>query len=340
MEERFRRETQGLARSWTRHDRRTLRDYLVQGVQDPRINVQSILTRHFLLGRLFPGRFGRLMEHELRFALAMNWLLGLGRRAQDAGAVVALMDAAMGALLGEDGAEPAVPSYVAETFAALPATAEGMEVPEYLLGAIAARAAEPAEAHIHESVLATFERLWRGLLARQAPRPISVVEPACGSAGDYRFLDRFGIARFLDYRGFDLCPKNIDNASLMFPDVRFEVGNVLEIAAPDDAFECAFVHDLFEHLSVEAMARAVAEVCRVTRRGLCVGFFHMHAGGRHVVQPVDRYHWNRLSMPATRATFLQHARAVQVVHIDSFLRRRFACGDTHNKGAYTFVVTI
>jgi len=167
-----------------------------------------------------------------------------------------------------------------------------------------------------------------------------VVEPACGSANDYRFLERFGIARYLDYTGFDLCQKNVQNARRMLPDVRFEVGNILEIDAPDGAFEYAFVHDLFEHLSVAAMERAIAELCRVTRRAACVGFFHVHAGDRHVVKAVGEYHWNRLSLPATEAVFRRHASAVEVIHIDAFLRRRFGCGDTHNKGAYTFIVTM
>ena len=47
---------------------------LVQGVEDPRINVQSILTRHFLIEQLFGNRFAEVTEAELRFAVVMNWL--------------------------------------------------------------------------------------------------------------------------------------------------------------------------------------------------------------------------------------------------------------------------
>ncbi len=39
-----------------------------------------------------------------------------------------------------------------------------------------------------------------------------MLEAACGSANDYRFLHAFGFAPFLDYAGFDISPKNIDNA--------------------------------------------------------------------------------------------------------------------------------
>ena len=123
-----------------------------------------------------------------------------------------------------------------------------------------------------------------------------MLEPACGSANDYRFLHAYGLARLVRYTGFDLCAKNIENARALFPDVSFAVGNVFEIAAPDKAFDLCFVHDLFEHLSLEGMQAAVKEVCRVTRQGLCVGFFNMDEIRDHQVRPVDDYHWNRLSM--------------------------------------------
>ena len=77
MEECFKNETRMLKKSWSQYDQATLRNYLVKDVQDPRINVQSILTRHWLIKQLFGDKFNDLMEHELRFSLVMNWLLKL-----------------------------------------------------------------------------------------------------------------------------------------------------------------------------------------------------------------------------------------------------------------------
>ena len=339
MEEHLERETQGLARSWMRYDREELRDYLVEDVEDPRVNVQSILTRHFLIEDLFPDRFAALKEHELRFALVMNWLLETMKEPDG----VEATDAALNALLDEadDGEGVTIPGYVRDTFAMLPYVgqreADGVRVPNYLVDAIVARPAEPSAQRIEEWVLATFQSIWRGLLERESAPRVSVLEMGCGSANDYRFLDAFGVARFLDYTGIDLCEKNTQNAREMFPDVAFETGNALEIDAPDGAFDCSFVHDLFEHLSVEAMERAVAELCRVTRRRVCVGFFNMSDRDEHVVRPVDDYHWNELSMARTRALFERYASTVEIVNIDSFLGSRFG-GEAHNKGACTFVV--
>src|SRR5208283_193351 len=90
-----------------------------------------------------------------------------------------------------------------------------------------------------------------------------------------------------------------ENACALFPDASFAVGNVFEIAAPDKAYDLCFVHDLFEHLSLEGMQAAVKEVCRVTRQGLCVSFFNMDEIRDHQVRPVDDYH-RHLPPPASR----------------------------------------
>jgi SAM-dependent methyltransferase len=169
-------------------------------------------------------------------------------------------------------------------------------------------------------------------------QPLSVLEPACGSANDYRFLHAYGLARLVDYTGFDLCARNIENACALFPGVSFKVGNVFEIAAPDKAFDFCFVHDLFEHLSPKGLQAAVKEVCRVTRQGLCIGFFNMDEIRDHQVRPVEEYHWNLLSLARMRELFAGWGFAAQVVHIGTFLRQQIGCKQTHNPNAYTFLL--
>lgn len=329
MEERFKLETKGLVRSWAKYDRDTLRDYMIQDVEDPRINIQSILTRHFLIERLFGEQFADLMEHELRFSLVINWLLKLLKTSIRVNELHAILDAL---LEGQDNAEGLeVPRYVSETFATL-------ALPNYICDLLSWAPVETTDVPIPEYLMSTFQTIWREVLEGEQTGRTSVLEPACGSANDYRFIEAFGIARLLDYVGFDLCEKNILNARQMFPHTRFEVGNVLESDKPDNAFDYCFVHDLFEHLSIEAMEVAIREVCRVTRQDICAGFFNMCDGDEHIVRNVDDYHWNKLSMSKTKAIFERHASAVEVIHIDKFLVSRFGCGDTHNKSAYTFII--
>ncbi len=331
MEDSFKKETNGLTKSWMQYDSETLRNYLVQDVQDPRINIQSILTRHFLIERLFGDQFAAVTEQELRFALVVNWLLKLLKKHVRSGQLHAVLDAL---LEGKDKAEEIkIPHFISETFA-------GLALPNYICTLLNWAPVETTDTPIPEYLMSTFQTIWREILETEQPERISVTEPACGSANDYRFIDTFGIARFLDYTGFDLCEKNIRNAKQMFPNVRFEVDNVLSIDTQDNTFDYCFVNDLFEHLSIEAMEAAIAEICRVTRRNICVGFFNMHSGDEHIVKVVDDYHWNNLSMTKTKAIFEQHASEVQTTCIDTFLQSQFSCCDTHNKAAYTFIIKI
>ncbi|HCO96988.1 MAG TPA: hypothetical protein DIU00_24125 [Phycisphaerales bacterium] len=330
LEDRFKLETESLKKSWMRYDQDTLRNYLVQDVEDPRMNVQSILTRHFLIRQLFGERFDVLMEQELRFGLVMNWLLDLQKKLVRANQ----LHAVLGALLaGENEAEGLeIPPYIRETFASL-------FLPNYMCDLLSWAPVETTDVPIPEYLMSTFQVIWREVLAGEQSQRISVLEPACGSANDYRFIEASGIARLINYTGFDLCEKNIRNAKQMYPDACFKVGNVFEIEDGDGAFDYCFVHDLFEHLSIEAMEAAIAEICRVTRRGICAGFFNMYDGERHIVRKAGSYHWNNLSMVETREIFKRYASSVQVIHIDIFLRSNFRYGDTHNKGAYTLIVS-
>jgi len=331
MKKNLRLETQRLTRSWMRHNRNMLRDYLVQDVEDPRINIQSILTRHFLIKQLCNGRFDDLMEHELRFALVVNWLLDLLRQSIRAGQLYVVLDAL---LAGEDKTEGLkIPPYVSDTFALL-------SLPNYMCDLFSWAPVETTEVPIPEFLMLTFQAIWREVLADSQTLNSSVLEPACGSANDYRFIEKFGIANLIDYTGFDLCDKNIQNAKQMFPNACFEVGNVLEISSDDKAFDYCFIHDLFEHLSIEAMEIAITEICRVTRKKICAGFFNMYEDGQHIVKTVGDYHWNKLSVTGIKALFEQYASVVHVIHIDSFLLSKFGCVDTHNKDAYTLIIKL
>jgi SAM-dependent methyltransferase len=374
-------ETEKLERSWMRHDAAMLRDYLVASVEDPRINLQSIFSRHFLLREFFeveqasrlspagvphsnqqftnaPEQFGALMEQEYRFAAVMNWLVELAGPAGEAEELAAVHHALARGADNLEGLE--IPRFVLRTFAALPTTAGDLTVSNYIASFLSGAQFANGQPRLHEASLDTFRTLWNQALAdlfpissrntdpaplapksregAPPPQPLSVLEPACGSANDYRFLQAYGLAPLLDYTGFDLCAKNIENARALFPGVRFEVGNVFEIAAPDKTFDLCFIHDLFEHLSLEGLNTAIREVCRVTRWGLCIGFFNMDEIPEHRVCPVDEYHWNTLSMARMRELFATYGFAAQVLHVGTFLRQQIGCEHTHNANAYTFIL--
>jgi SAM-dependent methyltransferase len=164
------------------------------------------------------------------------------------------------------------------------------------------------------------------------------LEPACGSANDYRFLHHYGLARLVCYCGFDLCEKNIDNARELFPETCFQTGNVFEISAPSKSFDFCVVHDLFEHLSLGGLEQAVREICRVTRLGMCLGFFQMDEIPEHIVRPHEDYFWNLLSLSRMKSLFTSHGFASQAIHVGSFLSHHTGSQNTHNPNAYTLIL--
>jgi len=221
-------ESAKLARSWTQHDAGMLRDYLVAGVEDPRINVQSVLSRHFLVRALTGGRFNGLMEQEYRFAAAMNWLTGMAGRLHDADELEVVLYALRQGADNAEGIE--IPGFIVQTYAALPTSAGTVVIPNYVESFLRGTRFVQGRARPDERSLETFCGLWGSVLGTvgfETPGPggtpgepaggdaratVSVLEPACGSANDYRFLHAYGLARLVSYTGFDLCAKNIENA--------------------------------------------------------------------------------------------------------------------------------
>ena len=356
-----------LAAAWMRHEAGMLLDYLVQDVEDPRLNVQSILTRHFLAEELFGQRFAGLQEQELRFALAANWLLSRLRHAADADDFAAILHALQRGADDAEGTE--IPSYIRRIFAAFPAAKPGgseekvkleladlasvretsvagpetsigtrsIAIPNYFARFLIETDFNLSPPRLAPQALDTIAEVWQRMLVEEEPIQLRVLELACGSANDYRALAATGLARKLDYTGLDICEKNIANARNLFPGIRFEVGNAFALETADLSYDCAFAHDLYEHLSVAAMEQALAELCRVTRRGFCLGFFNMHEEEEHVIQPVEDYHWNTLSLPEVRALLEAKGFSVQAIHLGTYLTWRFGCDQTHNKNAYTLV---
>ena len=356
-------ETEMLVRSWEQHEAAWLRDYLVAGVEDPRFNLQSIVSRHFLINELAPGRFTGLMRQEYRFAAAMEWLLRGSGLLKDAEARHATLHALR---RGSDNAEgEEIPGFIVQTFANLPVETDDCVIPNYLEAFLTRPTQGGDPAGTSETTLDTFGLAWQAVLQKHFPSPRAephlegdtasdresavlsentsytsptLLEPACGSANDYRFFHRYGLARLFHYTGFDLSQKNIENARRLFPTTNFQAGNVFEIAAPSKSFDFCMVHDLFEHLSLAGLEQAVSEICRVTRRGLCLGFFQMDEIPEHVVRPREQYYWNLLSLTRVKGLLASHGFTAQAIHMGSFLARHTGCQYTHNPNAYVFII--
>src|SRR6516162_1148360 len=172
-------ESERLERSWMQHEADWLRNYLVRDVEDPRINLQSIFTRHFLLRALFGERFGSLMEQECRFAACLNWLCGLTRRISEPEESQAVLS---GLRRGLDNAEGiTIPRYVVHTFSSLRAATGEIKIPNYIESFLSDTRFNNGQADLDPQSLETFRFLWNAALApgdrgqTLSPQPLTVL---------------------------------------------------------------------------------------------------------------------------------------------------------------------
>ncbi len=184
-----------------------------------------------------------------------------------------------------------------------------------------------------------FAARWADLLGGEQAKPIKVLEFACGSANDYRAFVEYGLAPFLDYSGVDLTEKNILNARSRFPGVTFQVGSILDLPFSDGAFDVVIASDIFEHLPIDDMVRALGQAERLAGHAVVLTFFSMADIPDHVVSPTGVYHWNRLSRSKVEALLDQRFESVVVTHINALLVERYAYPHSFNDNAWTIVAS-
>lgn len=162
-----------------------------------------------------------------------------------------------------------------------------------------------------------------------------MLEFACGSANDYRALEEYGLARFIDYRGVDLNAANIANARRRFPDVDFRRDSIVDLPDSYGPFDLVIASNVFEHLSLGAMERALGKAMRLGRRGVLLTFFNMADVPDHVDRPLRDYHWNQLSRPRIEATLRSRYPVVEVIDVSRWLSEAHGYTHSYNPGAFS-----
>lgn len=321
-------ENESLAGAWDQYPASHLDGYLVRGVEDPRINAQSIFTRALVVDSLFPGRFSREIEAEMRFGVVLTWIL---RELESGRDRIRLLED-----IGS-GSDTGIPAVVAETFQWLQSPLA--PVPDYITRALNFRDQDAPERLLDPAALDTFMDLWRSILPEAPlPRP-SVLEAACGSANDYRFFSATGISGLIDYTGLDISAGNIANARRRHPDVKFINGSILSSRIADRSFDYVFAHDLFEHLSRSAIDLAVLEMARIARREVWLHLFRASEDGDHTITPQPPYYWNTISTSLLAGSFAAAGFDTQVVYIGKWLREKFGFNGHYNPMAATLLAT-
>ncbi len=299
-----------------------LNHYLIQDVEHPAYNAQSVLIRSFMVDRLFPGEGSELIEAELYFSACACYALQGNRK-----------------------------GWFPKLYKTLRYQTDGFDLPVFL--------EETARNHFAELVdlpalcdqlaisLATdfdhfispFSERWQAFLKQKEIGAIRLLELGCGSANDYRMWHACGLSRFLDYTGMDVSPVNIANARKRFPGIRFEVGDACAIDAPDQAFDVTTAFDLYEHLSPSSMAEAIKETLRVTRDECWLAFFNAHEAPEHQIEERGEYHWNKLSLPLIVESITGAGFDAVTYHVPEILESRFPGYEHYNRDAYLLVAT-
>jgi len=325
--DRLQQENAQLRQAWEQYSAEHLDTYLVTGVEDPRINIQSILTRAFLTDALFPERFTALLHEELRFGAVLQWLLAQYTAGADRNE------------LHEDicfAKASHIPAFVAD--AARWLESDACPLPPSIELAVDPPSIDAPAQLLPERALDVFGPVWRNELAGLTAPRLRVFEAACGSANDYRTIHNHGLAPFLDYTGLDISAKNIANALVRFPAVAFRAGSILDSGLPDAAFDFVFAHDLLEHLSGPGVATALAEMVRLARREVWVHLFNTKPEGAHDIIPKEHYHWNLLSQAALREAGRALDCAVDIIELAPLLEHKFGWREYYNPHAATLVL--
>ena len=323
----FEMENRDLAWSWDRYSSADLDSCWVSGVEDPRINCQSILTRALIADTLWPGEFTALIDAELRFGTVLTWLLRALERGRGR---YEILDGLT------DADDLSIPDVVRETFHWL--QADDCPVQDYISAVLDEPGPDASALLACESGLHTFCTQWREVLQGRRADTIRLIEVGCGSANDFRFIHHCGLASFTQYMGIDVSTKAITNARRRFPDTDFRVMSILDSGLPDDSCDCLFAHDLLEHLSPQALERALTEAMRITQHELWLHLFNAGGQDEHIVRRVDRYHWNLLSVGRLSDVFERMGASVTVVSIPGMLARKFQLDTYHNPEATTMIV--
>lgn len=311
-----------LGRHWDRIGSDLLDRYLIQEVEHPAFNAQSVLIRAFLIDRLFPGAGSEIIEEEIYFASCCCFAL----------------------LSHREGWFPDLYRKVKSGY-------QDSELPVFLRSSNRERLGSRFELFDVFSELAIclttgfddfrspFESLWKEWIRSRNTEPFKMLELGCGSANDYRFFDSYGLTDLFEYSGIDVSEANVRNAKKRFPDVQFRIGDACAIRATDQTFDVTLAFDLYEHLSADALTLALSESLRVTKDELWVSLFNAADISFHQIRPVDDYHWNLLSLSELQRDIDTQGFDVEIISIPQQLESRFEGYRHYNQEAHILIAS-
>lgn len=312
-------EGQILANHWAQYGRQQLDSYLIQNVEHPSINPQSVLMRAFLVDRLAPGKFVALIEEEFFFAACACHILAEHRHGRLPQLFAAI----------RNGPETALPEFMRPEFS-------GPRMRSFTLERLVMDLAS-CTCLGFECFDSPFQAIWAHQLSEvAAPRP-RMLEIGCGSANDYRFWNSYGLAALIDYTGIDVCPANIENSKRRFPEAAFSTGDACALDDADGSFDVVFGFDVLEHLSPLGLDAALNEAARLACDEIWVSLFNAQHAATHDWVSVEDYHWNALSISSLARHLGAAGFTPEIVPVADELEHRFPGYTHYNRSAFILI---
>ena len=309
-----------LGEHWDKIGQKKLDNYLIQEVEHPGYNSQSVLMRAFHIDWLLPGSGTSIIEEELYYSACVchaiaehrkgkfNRLYHTLRYDKDYTGLPQFLNRETQKVLGQNFNLLKLYSELAICFTV---GFDNFESP--------------------------FASRWRDFLSEKRSDKCKVLEVGCGSANDYRFLASYGVSQFLDYHGLDASTSNIRNAKARFPEIDFCKGDVCNIDAEDEAFDIVYSFDVLEHFSPTALQAAIRESLRVTKDELWISLFNADHIASHIIQPEREYFWNLLSISELAEDIQLQGFSVEAISVAKELESRFSDYHHYNQQAHILI---
>jgi SAM-dependent methyltransferase len=308
-------EGQRLSQHWNALGSEALDSYLIQEVEHPAYNPQSVLMRSFLINRLWAHQHESLVEAELYYSACASYCL----------------------LAFREGRLPQLCLALAENSADLPEflqQSSRLQYAAYFSVPTLFEQLASCLSHGFDGFTSPFPEMWMQRLSGQVSERLRVVELGCGSANDFRAWSDCGLARWLSYTGVDVSSENINNAQARFPAEHFMVDDVCQLDLQSSDYDLVVAFDLYEHLSPSALLDALSETRRVTRGECWLSLFNASVTPSHAFRPVDEYHWNLLSIPELVADFTQQGFHCEAYAVAEIFESRFPGYRHYNPRAF------
>jgi len=322
------REAQNLAQAWSVHGRAKLDSYLVQEVENPCFNPQSVLVRNLFADVLTGGAQSALINEELYYSACATFAV-LGHREGWFGNLLESIRAA-----ADGGDDSSLPDFLKSEF-------QENAGPSFSVAELFNELDQRLPSNFGDDFISPFAARWKQELdqVEVAPSRPRVLELAMGSANDARYFPNYGIGRHLNFTGIDICPENVANARSRWPEATFEVGDAMNLPFDDGTFDVVTAFDLYEHLSPQGLDDALRETVRVSHDQVWLSFFNLAETPFHDFREEGLYHWNELSRTEIENTLAALGCSTQTISLVDEIESRFPGYRHYNREAHLVLAT-